>query len=112
VKPESEIRNRIAEIVPDALFMDGYDDCIVGLVRRFAMESVVVYDEAKAIQKLMADGASQEEAEEFFEYNQIGAWMGEKSPFFLTWATQLCEGMLPVMDEQEEPSEKKLKFLL
>jgi hypothetical protein len=75
----------------DLLKMDGYDDCIVGVCRRFGQEDVLIYDQEKVIQKLMSelkrDGISdeelREEAVEFFEYNQIGAWMGDKTPAFL-----------------------------
>lgn len=34
--------------------------------------------------ELVTDGMTQEEAEEFFEYNQIGAWMGDRTPVFVT----------------------------
>jgi hypothetical protein len=59
--------------------------------RRFGQEDVLIYDQEKVIQKLMSelkrDGISdeelREEAVEFFEYNQIGAWMGDKTPAFL-----------------------------
>ena len=34
--------------------------------------------------KLIDDGMSIEEAEEFFEYNQLGAWVGETTPVFIT----------------------------
>lgn len=99
---QSQIRERIAEDYPDALFMDGYDDCILGTVRRFGMEPVVIYDEAKIIQKLMSEGLTEEEAYEFFEFNQIGGWHGDKTPCFLTWAVQQPDdGVLPVIDETE-----------
>jgi hypothetical protein len=32
----------------------------------------------------MDDGMSYDEAEEFFEYNQIGAYVGESTPCFFT----------------------------
>lgn len=66
------------------LKMDGYDDCIVGICERFGMNAVLAYDREKVIGKLMGDGMTQEDAEEFFQYNQIGAWMGEKTPVFVT----------------------------
>jgi hypothetical protein len=68
----------------EPLFMDGYDDCIAGMVRRFGMDiPIVCYDYKKVIDKLMGDGMTHEEAVEFFEFNQIGAWVGEGTPCFI-----------------------------
>jgi hypothetical protein len=68
----------------DILLMDGYDDCVVGVVEQFGRPPIVCYDRELVIRKLMEDGMTQEEAEEFFEFNQIGAWVGERTPCFLT----------------------------
>ena len=67
-----------------ALTMDGYDDCVAGVLERFGMPLIVVYDKEKVIQKLMDGGQTREEAHEFFEYNQLGAWMGDGTPAFIT----------------------------
>jgi len=71
-------------IMDGLLTMDGYDDCIVGVVERFGQEAIVCYDKEKVLQKLGIEGMDEEEAIEFFYYNQIGAWMGEGTPCFLT----------------------------
>jgi hypothetical protein len=68
----------------DILLMDGYDDCVVGVVEQFGRPPIVCYDREKVIRKMVADGMTYEEAEEFFEYNQIGAWVGDRTPCFLT----------------------------
>jgi hypothetical protein len=68
----------------DILLMDGYDDCVVGVVEQFGRPPIVCYDRELVIRKLMEDGMTQEEAEEFFEFNQIGAWAGERTPCFMT----------------------------
>jgi len=68
----------------DILLMDGYDDCVVGVVEQFGRPPIVCYDRDKVIHKMVADGMTHEEAEEFFEYNQIGAWVGDRTPCFLT----------------------------
>jgi hypothetical protein len=62
--------------------MDGYDDCIVGVARRFT-DTFVIYDYKKVIEKLMSDGMSEDDAIEFWEFNQVGGWMGDKTPGFL-----------------------------
>lgn len=64
------------------LKMDGFDDCIVGMGRRFN-DSFVVYDVDKVLERLMSMGMTMEEAGEYFEFNQAGAWVGEGTPAFL-----------------------------
>lgn len=66
----------------ELLTMDGYDDCIVGIVERFGQPPIVCYDKAKVLEKLVADGCSEEDADEWWSYNQIGAWVGESTPCF------------------------------
>ena len=65
------------------LRMDGYDDCVIGVARIFSGDPFLVYDREKVIEKLMSDGMEYEEAEEFHEFNQAGAWLGEGTPAFL-----------------------------
>ena len=64
------------------LVMDGFDDCIVGVCHRFN-DTFVVYDRRKVIAKLMADGMTEEEAVEFHQFNQLGAWVGDHTPAFI-----------------------------
>ena len=75
-----------AELHEGLLRMDGYDDCIVGISERFGQESCLIYDYDKVIAKLMKDGMSQEEAVEFYEFNQLGSWMGDRTPAFVRLA--------------------------
>jgi hypothetical protein len=65
------------------VLMTGYDDCIAGVVSRYGQPDIVCYDLAKVLAKLVADGMSEEEAREFFEFNQLGAWMGDATPCFI-----------------------------
>jgi hypothetical protein len=64
--------------------MDGYDDCIAGVVERYGQDPIVCYDKEKVITKLESDGMSRDEAEEWFEFNQIGSWVGDSTPCFLS----------------------------
>jgi len=73
----------IAELHPDALRMDGYDDCIIGICSQYGRPPVIAYDRERVIKKLMREGMPRDEAEEFFEFNQIGAYMGEYTPVFI-----------------------------
>ena len=47
-----------------------------------------MYDKQRVIEKLMKV-MTDEEAYEFFEYNQLGAWMGDGTPGFISFATEL-----------------------
>ena len=76
------------DLTEDMLVMDGYDDCIVGVVERFGQPPIVCYDRDKVIRAHMKDGMDYEEAEEFFEFNQIGAWLGESTPCFITMTNE------------------------
>lgn len=66
-----------------AQIMDGYNHCIVGVVERFGQPIIVCYDKAKIIETMCNEGMTEEESLEFFEFNQIGAWVGETTPCFL-----------------------------
>ena len=82
-----DMRELIAEKYgEEIMMMDGYDNCIVGVVSRFGQEPIVCYDMNKVVEKLLKmspNGMTREEAEEWFEYNQIGAWVGPLTPCFL-----------------------------
>ena len=71
--------------VEEAVLMTGYDDCAIGLLERFGMEPIVLYDRDKVIEKIMkdSDGGTYEDAVEYYEYNQLGAWWGDRTPGFL-----------------------------
>ncbi len=64
----------------DALCVDGYDDCIIGLVTHPTQR--LVYDQDQIIMALAID-MSMEEAQEYFAYNIEGAYMGENTPIFM-----------------------------
>jgi hypothetical protein len=68
----------------ELLKMDGYDDCIIGVVERIGLEPFIAYDRAKVIQKLVSQGMTGDEAEEYFEFNQLGAYVGASTPGFVT----------------------------
>jgi hypothetical protein len=79
------LADRLLDVgVEEGLVMNGYDDCVVGVLERYGMEPIVLYDKDKVIKKLMDDGCeTYEEAVEFYEFNQLGGWHGEKTPGFL-----------------------------
>lgn len=68
----------------EMLVMDGYDDCILGIVERLGQPPIYCYDKEKVIEKLKSDGRTEDEAVDFFYFNQAGAWMGDTTPCFLS----------------------------
>jgi hypothetical protein len=77
-------RDRVDEFLEDGLYLDPpvFDRAIIGICHRFGMEPVVAYDRKKVIDILARD-MSREDAEEYFEFNTIGAWVGEQTPVFI-----------------------------
>jgi|TARA_R110000744_G_C19220101_1_gene547016 hypothetical protein len=71
--------------IEDALVMDGYDDCVIGILERCGTDHVVLYDKEKVIEKIMEEspGGSYLEAVEYYEFNQLGGWHGDRTPGFL-----------------------------
>ena len=65
----------------DLLKMDGFNEAIIGEVMRFN-DRFILYDHKKVIEILMRD-MSQEEALEYWEFNQVGACVGDGTPAFL-----------------------------
>ena len=86
IKKKTENIEKLLEEYPDSelLKADGFDECIIGICDRYGQEQLVAYDKEKVIKKLMKDKMSYEEAIEYFEFNIIGAWVGEKTPVFIT----------------------------
>jgi hypothetical protein len=81
-------RELIAERDEEALFADGWDDCIIGTSDSWCPGGNrpfrVVYDAQKIIDKMMReDGASHEEAVEHFEFNIAGAYVGPRTPIYV-----------------------------
>ena len=65
-----------------------FDEAIIGVTERAGGMTVVAYDRMTCIEILMRDGMDRDEAEEFFEFNVCGAWMGDATPVFIDrrWA--------------------------
>lgn len=62
------------------LMADGFDDAVIGMCMK---TMVLIYDYDKIITILMArDGMNREEAYEFFDYNILGAYVGDKTPIY------------------------------
>ena len=76
------LKDQIAERNPDALFADGFDDALIGFTHNHCEPCRAIYSVHKCIDILMKDGASEEEALEYFSFNTLGAYVGKNGPLF------------------------------
>lgn len=60
---------------------DGFEDAFVGIATQFN-RTFAVYDRAKCID-ILAKDMSHNEAEEYFQFNVEGAYVGENTPAFI-----------------------------
>lgn len=67
----------------EALLADGLEDALLGVCYRAGQEPVACYDYDICLQILMNQGMSEHEAVEYFEFNVLGAWVGEGTPVFI-----------------------------
>jgi hypothetical protein len=74
--------DRLAEEYPDLMRMDGFDDAILGVVERIGLQTVC-YDLKKVIAILMEQGMDEQDAWDWYQFNMLGAWVGEATPVFL-----------------------------
>jgi hypothetical protein len=73
---------RIIEEYPDLIKMDGFDEAIIGVVERIGLEAIC-YDLDKVIEILMTQGMDEQDAWDWYQFNMIGAWVGDHTPVFL-----------------------------
>ena len=80
------------ELNPEALFMDGLDEAIVGIGCQYSKTPVVVYDEGRIIFSLLSESEmTYEEAWEYYSFNIAGAWVGDNTPIILVGMDELME---------------------
>ena len=65
------------------LFADGFEGALIGWAYRFKDGPLALYDREKCLKILIKrDGMAPEDAEEFFEFNTLNAWVGPRTPVF------------------------------
>jgi hypothetical protein len=75
---------QLAELNPNALKADGFDDACLGYAENRGSDGpVAVYSRRRCIAILATEGMSYDDAEEYFDYNVSGAYMGPNTPLFL-----------------------------
>jgi len=79
-KYRQENLDLMAEYNPEALLADGFENALIG----FSHDGKAVYDIHECIQTLVhRDGMDFEEAQEYFEFNTLCAYVGEFTPIFI-----------------------------
>jgi hypothetical protein len=74
------LKNTIAELNPEAMFADGFDDSLAG----YDTHGRAVYFVDGIIQTLIErDGMESEEAMEYFSFNIECAYVGENTPTYI-----------------------------
>ena len=81
-------RDAVTDLLGDdekVILLEGpeFDQAIVGIVERYGYPRIVCYDYELVIQVLKQQGMTDEEAVEWWDFNIIGAWMGDETPCFL-----------------------------
>lgn len=78
-----KILNWAKEFEIQLLLADGFEDAILGVSQQFNRYSVI-YDYQKCLQILIdRDNFTHDDAEEYMQYNVVGAYVGENTPSFL-----------------------------
>lgn len=79
--------NLVEDWDTDLLFLseEEFDEAIIGVSERMGEEPVVAYDTTKIVE-ILSRSMTVDEAYEYFEFNILGAYVGLKTPVFITTA--------------------------
>ena len=77
----SDIEDYAKQSGENLILIDGHDDAIIGICQKFNSVSVL-YDKDKIIKKL-AKHMDYYDALEYFDFNIVGAYLGDETPTFL-----------------------------
>jgi hypothetical protein len=84
----------IADINEDLILLpENFDKALIGFIERAGMETIALYDKDIVLSIFVDDdGMNMLEAEEWFEFNVLGSYMGVGTPAFATiWGDQVLE---------------------
>lgn len=82
-KVEEELR-QYEEESNEPLLADGFDEALIGFGVQFN-QRVAIYDYARCLDVLEKGGMTNSEAIDYMEYNVVGAYVGRRTPIFLTY---------------------------
>lgn len=63
--------------------IEGADSAIIGYAQRCGEPVVVVYDRKLLVKLFMQGGMEEDEAEEYVDFNIVGAWVGNGTPIVM-----------------------------
>lgn len=89
-------------ITDETLTIDGCDEAVLGFFERCGQPPVVVYDYGKLRDVFTAQGMTEEEAEEWIDFNIVGAWLGAGTPAVMNRAT--LADINTLLDECDTPT--------
>jgi hypothetical protein len=73
----------LGDLNPEAVLFDNMETALVGIGYVGHHDPVAVYSKTKIYEKLLADGLSQEDAEEYFSGKFTNSWAGACTPVIL-----------------------------
>ena len=82
---KDEIQTFLEDYYPEdeVTVADGMEPAFVGVVKLSGGLLLAVYHQQRCVDTLVSRGMSQEEALEWFDFNVIGAYVGECTPLFI-----------------------------
>ena len=90
-RKDSKLKDFLMEMTDEVVIADGLSDAFIGLAQvGKESKTVAVYDSVKIIKILMDSGLTQDEAVEYYEYNILGAYVGEATPIYLIPVDKEC----------------------
>lgn len=78
-----DIQTALEEADMSLLLLDGFDGAFIGWTNRINEPDVACYDYNKMVTILTEQGMDYEEAVEYLDYNVLGAWVGDNTPFIV-----------------------------
>ena len=74
----------IDEYAEGAILLDGLEGAIIGIVEEFGNGKRILYSKRIILSLLQTrDGMTEQEAEEFYDFNILGLYAGEQNAVFL-----------------------------
>lgn len=85
--PQSVI-DQLGDINPDAYLFENMASALIGIGYIGHKEPVAVYSRAKIYAKLLTDGLSDEDANEYFLSKFVNTWLGDHTPVIIDDVTE------------------------
>jgi hypothetical protein len=77
-------RNILDEYAEGSVILDGFDDAIIGITEEFGRGPRILYSKDKILEILTSNEQMDiAEAIEYYEFNILGSYLGERTPIFL-----------------------------